>query len=341
MSYLYEEFFDVINNAIDKTSDESMRKLFRKLKVVQRPVSLSCQETARIMMGKNEMSQRAYIELRESLKHNNINIPPYVELKSYCKRLDVGNIMPLHHSNDDSCQCMGFGSTARETLQYVFKCPEYAGKMQFLSEERNSRLSYFLKSKDGELYKNFDPTRRTLILRETGDNFRSVGRYPTEQTSFCILNLIDLASGPYGQFITTLWRGSESRRTLKIHCKAHYDEMTDLVKNSVTINHGSTEEVFNVVLIFVADLSFVKEVLGKCSCTHTYGCFHCILPQKSWSAVKPIAGKSRSIAHMDELGLKVEKSLGENPNKDSVLYKKLTQDAFGQWVRKQIYLDIH
>ena len=56
MSYLYEEFFDVIDDAIDKTSDESVRKVVKKLKVAQRPVSLSCQETARIMMGKNEMS---------------------------------------------------------------------------------------------------------------------------------------------------------------------------------------------------------------------------------------------------------------------------------------------
>ena len=243
-------------------------------------------------------------------------------------------ILPLHCNEDDSCQCMGFGSRARETLQYIFKCPEFAGKMQFLTEERNERLSFFLKSKDNKLYENFDSTRRTLILRETGDNFRSVGRYPTEQTSFSLLNLIDLASGPYGQFITTLWRGSESRRTLKIHCQAHYDEMTDLVKNGVTINHDSADEIFNVVLIFVADLSFVKEVLVKCSCSHTYGCFHCELSRKSWSAVKPISGKSRSIVKMNELGLKAEESFGEDPNKDSAIFKKLTQDTPGQWVRK-------
>jgi len=274
VSYLYEQFFEVIGDAIDQTSDDSFKKIITKLKVVKRPVTLNCKDTAKIMMGKHEMSQRSYKELRNSLKDNNVTLPSYEDLKLYCKNLDVGVINPLHE-NEESCPCMGYGCTVLESLNYIFKCAEYTDKLTFLSLEKNKKLGDFLREKDAELYKAFDCNKPTIIIRDTGDNFRSVGRYPTEQTSFSILNIVDLVNGPYGQFITTLWRGNECRETLELHCKDHYEELTSLVKTGVTLSLNGENKLFNVVVFLVADLSFVKEILGKCSCTQTYGFFHC------------------------------------------------------------------
>ena len=49
-----------------------------------------------------------------------------------------------------------------------------------------------------------DPNKRTIFLRETGDNFRGAARYPTEQTLYAILNMKMMLNNPYGQFISTL-----------------------------------------------------------------------------------------------------------------------------------------
>lgn len=90
---------------------------------------------------------------------------------------------------------------------------------------------------------------------------------PLNKLHFRVLNISNLVSGPYGQFITTLWRGIECRETLEKHCKRHYNELTELVMNGINLTVNGSLEHFNIVVFFVADLSFVKEVLGKCSCT--------------------------------------------------------------------------
>ena len=111
------------------------------------------------------------------------------------------------------------------------------------------------------LYGHLDPSLKTLFIRLTGDNFRASSKYPTEQLSYSFLNNSELLHSPYGQFIASLFRGSESRENLNIHGKAHYAEVKDLLINGYNFNG----EKFNVVPFLCADLSFVKEILGKCS----------------------------------------------------------------------------
>ena len=125
------------------------------------------------------------------------------------------------------------------------------------------------------LYHNFDPLKRSIILRSTGDNFRAAARFPTEQTSYSILNM--LVNNPYGQFIQTLWRGSEDRDMLSAHVHSHYEELTKGVKNGITLKCQDKDETFNLLVFLVADLSFVKNIIGHASSTAKYGCFHCKL----------------------------------------------------------------
>ena len=93
----------------------------------------------------------------------------------------------------------------------------------FFTEEKQNKIFKFLKERDTELYENLDPKKRTIFIRETGDNFRAASRYPTEQTSIAILNMKRLVNCPYGQFITTLWRGSESRIMIDSQVTHHYE----------------------------------------------------------------------------------------------------------------------
>jgi hypothetical protein len=86
---------------------------------------------------------------------------------------------------------------------------------------------------------------------------------PTEQTSFSILNMMKLVNSPHGQFISTLWRGSESREMIEDHVSAHYQELEVCVRNGITLKIGDQLEWFNVLCFFVADLCFIKDVIGK------------------------------------------------------------------------------
>lgn len=325
-----DECLEVLDEALCESNyAEHARKL---LKVKSLPKNLSVPEAAYLLMGKRNMSQRAYKNVKKILKKSDIHIPKYPELKDYCKNLYVGDIYKLH-DDTDSCNCMGYGCTVTCTLTMIFKTIYFYGQLSFLSKEKQKPLFSFLKEKDSELYSNLDGSKRTIIIRDTGDNFRAAGRFPTEQTSFSLMNLPKFVNSPYGQHISTLWRGSESRETLKMHVDKHYKELNSLVKHGMTLKSPfGTEESFNVIAIFVADLSFVKEVLGRCQCTHTYGCFHCQLPIKQWLSVKPKTGTDQSISKMSTLGEKALDVLGECPDKTSPKYKKFTMENYGQWV---------
>ena len=129
-----------------------------------------------------------------------------------------------------------------------------------------------------------------------------------------------------------MWRGSESRKNLEYHVKSHYDELSELVKNGIVLNIDGVQEHFNVLSFLVADLSFVKEVLGKCSCMQTYGCFHCELNIKKWDSVKKVNGTEQSIVKMKARGERAVQVIGVDPDKNSSKYKNFTMSNFGQWV---------
>lgn len=83
-------------------------------------------------------------------------------------------------------------------------------------------------------------------------------------------------NSPYGQFISQILRGSESRNNLVAHCAGLFKELDEIVRNGINILiFDSTVEKFNVIVFLVADLGFIKEICGKCTTTSTYGCYRC------------------------------------------------------------------
>ena len=74
---------------------------------------------------------------------------------------------------------------------------------------------------------------------------------PTEQTSVSILNMLKLVNSPSGQFITTLWRGKESREMIKEHVTAHYYKLDDCVRNGIKLKVGDESLWFNVICYFL------------------------------------------------------------------------------------------
>ena len=128
-------------------------------------------------------------------------------MRKFCTETDVGSIKIIHNSSDNNYKCMGVETKMKETLQQIVSCKKLFS----------------------------DPQRRTIFLRDTVDNFRPASRYPTEQTSFSILNIKKLVNCPYGQLITTLWRGSESREIIFTHVGRHWEELTELTKKGVQL----------------------------------------------------------------------------------------------------------
>ena len=140
---------------------------------------------------------------------------------------------------------------------------------------------------------------QTLQLILSNAKLLKLFSFPTEEeqkvTSFSLLNLKELLNCPYGQFITTLWRGSESREMIYQHLSSFFDEIIKLVKNGVTLSINDNMEMFNVICFFVADLCFVKDVIGQCSCTSLYGCYHCSLKSNEWNSPVKKIGKPKTI----------------------------------------------
>ena len=197
MTFLFEECPGIIDDAIDEQSDDAFIRLIKKLKVSPHPVSLSCKETAGIMMGKCDMSQRSYKVLKGILQKNNVRIPAYDKLRAFCKSIDVGPIKPIHEENiETDCSCMGYCCHVGDTLQRILLCETLCEKLEFIPTEKQRDISDFLKEKNSDLYSNFDINKRTFLIRDTGDNFRAASRYTTEQTSLSILNIRGVSIDP-------------------------------------------------------------------------------------------------------------------------------------------------
>ncbi|XP_066925516.1 uncharacterized protein [Clytia hemisphaerica] len=329
VQHLITECPDVIESALELNEDYLCR-IISKLNLKTKPKTLNEKDTAEMLIGKADISQRGYGNIRTILAAKSVNIPSYKNVKTYVNELNVGNIAPIHES-ESNCKCMGYFCTVTETLQMIASCNDLFSKMKFFSIERQNKIRKFLISKDENLYHNFDSHKKTIFLRDTGDNFRAASKYPTEQTSFSVLNIEELITCPYGQFISTLWRGKESRETLRTHVSRIYNELTDLVKYGVDLTVGDEKEHFNIVVISVTDLSFTKEMLGKCQCTHTFGCIHCELNSKEWCSLQPKVGQSQSYKKMIARGEEALEKLGNCPDKGSQIYKKFTSDHFAQW----------
>ena len=323
-----ESHFDLVDEAIEESN--ALKHFIAKLKVSTQPIDISLKDTAELIVGKSDLSQRGFNSLRAVLKTNNVFLPTYEKVRDYCNSLDIGIVKHIVHS--ELCACMGVYTEFQDTLQQIVCTETLFCKFKFLTTEQQTKLYEYLKGQDNDLYKNFDPYKRTIFIRTTGDNFRAAGKFPTEQTSFSVLNIAEMVNNPYGQFISSLWRGAESRNMLKSHVSVHHKELAHAVKNGISLFVNNHEEVFNVLAFFVADLCYVKDIIGHCQCTSTYGCFHCVMPKHEWVDSKRKTAKSKVISTMVKYGVDSLKVLGEDPNRDSKEFKAFQLNHFGQWV---------
>lgn len=91
-----------------------------------------------------------------------------------------------------------------------------------------------------------------------------------------------------------------------------------------------TQEVFNVVAFYVADLCHKKEVLGRASVTALYGCPHCKKSRRDWEERRRPAA-TLPTAEMLKHGKEAERKLGPAP-KESATYTRFHHSHFGQTV---------
>lgn len=335
INFLCENYMDVLDDALEN-SESYTKHFINTMKLSTQPIELGNHETAEMLVGKCDLSQRGYKNLRQILLKNNVKIPSYDIVRKYIKNLNVGEINNIH-GDDSSCNCMGVKTTMSETLQKIVSSPKLFSKFKFPEKEANEKIVKYLKKKDSLLYTNLKEDKRTIFIRATGDNFRASAKMPTEQTSYSILNMLEFTNSPYGQFISTLWRGSESREMIDSHITFHFNELTNLVKSGIVLklNENSSEE-FNIVCFMVADLCFLKDVIGQCQCTSLYGCYHCKLKNVEWISKSQKIGEPKSLEEMTRNGIKALKILGNNPVRDSPLFKNVQQNHYGQWVKYNI-----
>ena len=137
---------------------------------------------------------------------------------------------------------------------------------------------------------------------------------------------------PYSQFISSLWRGSESRINVEIHASEHYAEIKNLLLNGIEIQFERTVENSNVVPVISADLCFVKEVIGKCSSTSLYGCFYCKKHISKWYSDISNKAERQTMTEILSFGEKALQVLGKNPAHDSKAFTEFQQSHYGQYV---------
>jgi len=296
---------------------------------------LSLKDSCELLVGRCDLSQREYLALKKVLCNNNITIASYSDARAYAAQLEIGKVDFMTHFSDNMVcpiNCMHASTYVIDTLKLVVSNEELFRHFNFVERNRQESLFSYLKAKSS-LFNSLDITKRTIFIRDTGDNFRASKNYPTEQISFSILNIKELLNSPYGQFATSLYRGTEKRETLISHGLNHFDELETLVQNGISLQlPDKSEENFNVVVFFVADLGYVKEVIGKASCMSMYGCYRCTKKINDWDSEKCLLSKEQTVDNFRKLGQQAVTELGDNPNKESTAYKDFIRKNFGQWV---------
>ena len=328
VSYLCNEFPEVLDDAVEE-SNSYLKRFIEKQKVKTRPINIDIKDSAELLIGKCDLSQRGYIRLRTLLTNNNVVLPTYNKVREFCTNVTVGEIKKI--DCQEICKCMGVKTNLECTLQQIISTKVLFETFEFFPESKQKKIFEFLRGKNESLYGRHDSNKRTIFLRETGDNFRGAARYPTKQT-YAILNMKMMLNNPYGQFISTLWRGSESRSMLEIHVQDHYDSLTEAVMNGLSLIVEGKIEHFNVVVFFVADLCFVKDIIGQCQSTSMYGCYHCQLPADKWANKNLPTFTAKKVSEQKRFGEEAKKVLGDEPDRSSVAFKNFQQKRYGQWV---------
>ena len=71
----------------------------------------------------------------------------------------------------------------KDTLLRILKSKTLLENMEFPTVEQQQNLFHQLQEKRPNFYKDLDPKKRTIFIRQTSDNYRSF-RMPTQQMSF-------------------------------------------------------------------------------------------------------------------------------------------------------------
>ena len=123
---------------------------------------------------------------------------------------------------------------------------------------------------------------------------------------------------------------------VETHVKAHFAEVDHAVRNGVSLTVDGETTLWNVVVFLVADLCMLKEIIGQCQSTSTYGCYHCKLPKNDWTKSqpgannwKPLTAEPKNVADLLQAGITALKELGNNPDHQSAEFKAVQLRLYG------------
>ena len=321
---LMKSHADIVDNALDGTPTYALH-LNERLKTQPEPVIVSPDDCGELLAGGHCLSERAYKNTRRILQSKNVHLATYYAAMACLKSLDVGTPVSTGEGNHTECsQC--FTWQLKDTLQRVVQVEELFSHFHFPSEQQQQNLFHQLQQRRPDLYKNLDTTRRSIFLRQTGDNYRAaLKRQPTQQMSFCTLNLQSLVNSPLGQFVVSSLRGDENRSLLRTHMAANFREVEEMAREGITEVAGAEAvESFNVVL-YVFDFSHSKEVLGRVQVTAEQGYCQCDWPASTRHKPQQTGhtsnlGKPRDFKELAYIGRQAEQTLGVDPDKHSREY---------------------
>ena len=108
-------------------NEDYLCRIISNLNLKTKPNTLNEKDTAEMLIGKADISQRGYGNIRMILAAKSVNIPSYTNVKTYVNKLNVGNIAQINES-ESSCKCMGYFCTVTKTL-IIFRifCMKYEG----------------------------------------------------------------------------------------------------------------------------------------------------------------------------------------------------------------------
>ena len=206
-----------------------------------RPIVFTPEECGELLTGAQSLSERAYKSTRKLLLARNVSLATYDATVKYLKSLDVGRVQATGEAcagkttgEDASEQC--FVWDLEDTLKRLMAQEPIVKHLNFPTTEQQTNLFQQLSEKRPDVYNNLDARKRTLFLRQTGDNYRAaLKRQKTQQMSFCLLNIKELVSSPLGQHVLACWRGGETHAVLKSHMEADFETLERLCKDGIRL----------------------------------------------------------------------------------------------------------
>ena len=105
------------------------------------------------------------------MKASNVILPSWKDVMAYESKINVGPVEGIHVS---SCECLGFKTELKDTLQRIVSTPLLFDLFEFMPEEKQSSLFTFLKERNEELYGKLDKRNKTLFLRITGTRIKMI-----------------------------------------------------------------------------------------------------------------------------------------------------------------------